>query len=81
MPGTIVEGHTLNEDRTLAPEFCIIGSGAAGGVCALKLSEAGFDVVVLEEGPNIPKGQGHGGASHVRPTFTEREIDMKQSHK
>ena len=41
MAGTIVQGRQLSENRTLTPEFCIIGSGAAGGVCALKLAEAG----------------------------------------
>ncbi|MEJ7711276.1 MAG: NAD(P)-dependent oxidoreductase [Pyrinomonadaceae bacterium] len=76
MAGVIVEGRHVNETRTLAPEFCIIGSGAGGGVCALKLAEAGFDVLVLEEGPHVPRGQGHGGESHQRPTLTEREIDM-----
>lgn len=76
MPGSIVEGRALADNRTLTPEFCIVGSGAAGGVCALKLAEVGFEVLVLEEGPNVPTGQGTGGPSHVRPTFTEREIDM-----
>ncbi len=32
-------------------DFVIVGSGAAGGVFAKKLSEAGFSVVVLEQGP------------------------------
>ncbi len=32
-------------------DFVIIGSGAAGGVLARELSQAGFDVVVLEQGP------------------------------
>jgi choline dehydrogenase-like flavoprotein len=76
MTNGIVEGRNVFEDRTLATDFCIIGSGAAGGVCALKLAEAGFEVLVLEEGPNIPKEQGHGGTSHVRKMFTEREGDM-----
>ena len=58
------------------PDFCVIGSGAAGGVCALKLAEAGFDVIVLEEGPNIPKEQGHGGPSHERKMLNEREVEM-----
>ncbi len=32
-------------------DFIVIGSGAAGGVIAKELSTAGFDVVVLEQGP------------------------------
>ena len=34
-----------------AVDFVIVGSGAAGGVLAKELSAAGFDVVVLEQGP------------------------------
>jgi len=34
-----------------AVDFVIVGSGAAGGVLAKELSTAGFDVVVLEQGP------------------------------
>lgn len=32
-------------------DFVIVGAGAAGGVIAKELSTAGFDVVVLEQGP------------------------------
>ena len=32
-------------------DFVIIGSGAAGGVLAKELATAGFEVVVLEQGP------------------------------
>jgi len=32
-------------------DFVIVGTGAAGGVLARELSTAGFDVVVLEQGP------------------------------
>jgi choline dehydrogenase-like flavoprotein len=34
-------------------DFVIIGSGAAGGVMAKELSSAGFEVVVLEQGPRL----------------------------
>ena len=36
-------------------DFVVVGSGAAGGVMAKELSEAGFDVVVLEQGPYLSK--------------------------
>ena len=58
MAGTIVEGRNVTNDLTLTPDFCIIGSGAGGGVCALKLTEAGFDVLVLDEGVNIRQEDG-----------------------
>jgi choline dehydrogenase-like flavoprotein len=32
-------------------DFVIVGSGSAGGILAKELSTAGFDVVVLEQGP------------------------------
>jgi choline dehydrogenase-like flavoprotein len=32
-------------------DFVVIGSGSAGGILARELSTAGFDVVVLEQGP------------------------------
>lgn len=34
-------------------DFAIVGSGAAGGVIAKELTSAGFDVVVLEQGPYL----------------------------
>ena len=34
-------------------DFVVVGAGAAGGVVAKELSTAGFDVVVLEQGPYL----------------------------
>ena len=38
-------------DTRTPVDFVIVGSGASGGVLAKELSTAGFDVVVLEQGP------------------------------
>jgi choline dehydrogenase-like flavoprotein len=45
-----VQGRALVEDSA---DAVIIGSGAAGATAARVLSEAGLDVVVIEEGPHI----------------------------
>ena len=40
-------------DTNTAVDFVVVGAGAAGGVVAKELSTAGFDVVVLEQGPYL----------------------------
>ena len=40
-------------ETATAVDFVVIGAGAAGGVVAKELSTAGFQVVVLEQGPYL----------------------------
>ena len=46
-----VRGKSSVEDDA---DVVIIGSGAAGATAARVLTEAGLDVVILEEGPHVP---------------------------
>jgi len=49
----IFNGTEINKNIEEFCDYVIIGSGAAGGVCAKVLAENGQEVVVLEEGPYI----------------------------
>ncbi|MCP4870020.1 MAG: GMC family oxidoreductase [Proteobacteria bacterium] len=51
--------------RTLKVQDVIVGSGAAGGVLAHRLSRAGRSVALVEEGPEVSKAD-----------FTQREDQM-----
>jgi choline dehydrogenase-like flavoprotein len=48
--GAFTDGRTLKDGDTLDADVCIIGSGAGGAVTAARLQQAGFKVIVLEEG-------------------------------
>ena len=52
MRQTQAKGKTFPTDT--AVDFVLIGSGIAGGSVARELTSRGFDVVVLEQGREVP---------------------------
>jgi choline dehydrogenase-like flavoprotein len=54
MIGAITDLSKQSPPREIVAEICIIGSGCGGGTAARLLSEAGHEVVVLEEGRDVP---------------------------
>src|SRR5512143_1973567 len=61
----IIKGNEISNDLSLKAEVCVIGTGAGGAVVAKELTQAGRDVVVLEQG-------GH----YTKDDFTQREDEM-----
>jgi choline dehydrogenase-like flavoprotein len=64
-PRGITQGHEARGDVALTADVCVIGTGAGGAVVSARLAEAGYDVVVIEEG-------GYWTAAD----FTEEEAEM-----
>jgi choline dehydrogenase-like flavoprotein len=65
VPAGITQGRDLSSETKLRAGVCVIGTGAGGAVAAARLSRAGHDVVLLEEGGYYTAGD-----------FTEEEGPM-----
>lgn len=61
----VTQGRDVSSDLEITADVCVVGSGAGGATAAARLAEAGYDVVILEEG-------GYWGESD----FTEQEFEM-----
>ncbi len=70
MPSAVVHASELDGDLDLEADVVVVGSGAAGAVVACELSEAGQDVIVLEEGAHITPEQ----YGRMRPSQSMRHM-------
>lgn len=48
---SIIDASKLQQDQTIEADVVVIGTGAGGGISAQLLADAGFKVVMVEEGP------------------------------
>ncbi len=60
----IIDSGDVNEDIEISTDICVLGSGAGGGCIASELSEAGLQVVILEEGPYVYGSQFNSDTLH-----------------
>ncbi|HLL22750.1 MAG TPA: GMC family oxidoreductase [Kofleriaceae bacterium] len=49
-PGGVYTRHDIHGDTALDADVVVVGSGAGGATIAAELAEAGFEVIVIEEG-------------------------------
>lgn len=63
-PG-VTQGGEVQRDIEIKADVCVVGSGAGGAAAAARLAEAGYNVVILEE-----------GGYWREHDFTEQEFEM-----
>ncbi len=67
LPRGVIPAVAMRADLHRTADVVVIGTGAGGAVTAARLTEAGFDVVVLES-----------GAYRTRADFDEREAELTE---
>jgi choline dehydrogenase-like flavoprotein len=60
---------TIEGPTTLTCDALVIGTGAGGASCAARLAEAGVDVLMLEEGPDVSSDAAPRGLAQALPTL------------
>jgi GMC oxidoreductase len=63
------DGSHLDSEQNLSCEVLVVGSGPGGSVTAAILARAGYDVLLLEEGPDTRRTP--------TPSYSSQEMDAK----
>lgn len=79
--GWQVLGHTEPPPARLTCDVVVVGTGAGGGITAELLARAGFDVVMLEEGPLKTSRDFNQLESEAYPTLYQESAARKTSDK
>lgn len=65
VPAGVTQFADVTRDIEVTADVCVVGTGAGGAAAAARLAEAGYDVVMLEE-----------GGYWREANFTEQEFEM-----
>jgi choline dehydrogenase-like flavoprotein len=77
----VIDASTLADDRTIEADVAIVGTGAGGGTAAEILTEAGFSVVMIEEGPLRTSSDFHMRESEAYPQLYQESAARKTKDK
>lgn len=78
---SIIDCSTLQKDKIIEADVVVIGTGAGGGISAQLLAEAGFKVVIVEEGPYQTTKNFHMQESEAYPNLYQEVSSRKTSDK
>jgi choline dehydrogenase-like flavoprotein len=73
----IIDASSLDIDATFDADVAIVGSGAGGGTTAEILSEAGLQVILIEEGPLATSSDFHMLESEAYPQLYQESASRK----
>jgi choline dehydrogenase-like flavoprotein len=73
----LIDASQLPQDRTIAADVAIVGTGAGGGTAAEILSAAGLSVVMIEEGPLATSSDFHMRESEAYPQLYQESAARK----
>lgn len=78
---SVIDCSTLQQDRTVETDVLVIGTGAGGGISAMILAEAGYKVMLVDEGPYRTTADFHMQEAEAYPDLYQEVANRKTSDK